>query len=168
MQLTRGKVIDTADPEARGRIRVAMPATGTDARWIDVATPAAGPGHGLMLEPVAGDVALVAALDRRGRDLVVIGFLWTAEAGPRRAGAVLRARNGLSVTLDEAGDRLVIATAAGEQIVIAGGIGGITIDAAQVTINAGLVTATGVLKCDTLIANAVNASSYTPGAGNIW
>jgi hypothetical protein len=26
----------------------------------------------------------------------------------------------------------------------------------------------GVLKCDTLVANSVVASSYTPGAGNIW
>jgi hypothetical protein len=26
----------------------------------------------------------------------------------------------------------------------------------------------GVVQCDTLIANSVAAASYTPGAGNIW
>jgi hypothetical protein len=25
-----------------------------------------------------------------------------------------------------------------------------------------------VVKCDTLVTNSVVASSYTPGAGNIW
>jgi hypothetical protein len=31
-----------------------------------------------------------------------------------------------------------------------------------------MVEAGGVVKCDTLVANSVVASSYTPGAGNIW
>lgn len=36
------------------------------------------------------------------------------------------------------------------------------------TFNAGTVTASGVVKCDTIIANSVVGSSYTPGAGNVW
>lgn len=34
--------------------------------------------------------------------------------------------------------------------------------------NAGIAKFTGVVQCDTLIATSVVASSYTPGAGNVW
>ncbi len=44
----------------------------------------------------------------------------------------------------------------------------LSIAAGQVTVDAGMVKASGVVQCDTLIANAVVAASYTPGAGNIW
>jgi hypothetical protein len=52
----------------------------------------------------------------------------------------------------------------------------VTIDApAQVTVTTGMVKVdaamsnfSGVVKCDTLITNAVVSSSYTPGAGNVW
>ena len=40
--------------------------------------------------------------------------------------------------------------------------------AATVKLNAGAVIAGGLVKCDTLQANAVIAASYTPGAGNLW
>ena len=42
------------------------------------------------------------------------------------------------------------------------------ISASSVTVNAGMSTFTGVVKADTLMANSVIASSYTPGTGNIW
>jgi len=44
----------------------------------------------------------------------------------------------------------------------------IEVTSGQVTVNAGMVTFSGVVKCDTLIATTVAASIYTPGAGNIW
>lgn len=51
----------------------------------------------------------------------------------------------------------------------------VSIEAAQLKISAGMVEVeagmskfSGVVKCDTLISNAVVSSSYTPGAGNIW
>lgn len=34
--------------------------------------------------------------------------------------------------------------------------------------NAAMVENSGVLRCDTLIATSVVASSYSPGAGNVW
>jgi uncharacterized protein involved in type VI secretion and phage assembly len=50
-----------------------------------------------------------------------------------------------------------------------------TISASQVSVSAGMVTVdagmskfSGVVQADTVIANAVISSSYTPGAGNIW
>ena len=42
------------------------------------------------------------------------------------------------------------------------------ISAGSVTVNAGMSTFSGVVKCDTLITNSVVSSAYTPGAGNIW
>ena len=47
--------------------------------------------------------------------------------------------------------------------------------ASQVNVSAGMVNVdsamssfSGVVKCDTLIATTVVATTYTPGAGNVW
>ena len=42
------------------------------------------------------------------------------------------------------------------------------IAAGTVTMSAAMIQASGVFQCDTIIANSVVGSSYTPGAGNIW
>jgi len=115
---------------------------------------------------------------------------------------VLRARNGVTITLDahDGDERLVLETPAGQRITLADGASsvriedsngnsivlessGITItasakvsvNASQVQVSAGLIEidagmtrVSGTLKCDTLIATSVVASSYSPGAGNIW
>ena len=44
----------------------------------------------------------------------------------------------------------------------------IDLTAGMVDVDTGIVKASGVLRCDTLQATSVIASSYTPGAGNIW
>lgn len=44
----------------------------------------------------------------------------------------------------------------------------IEIDASTMTVNAGMAKFSGVVQADTLVANSVIASSYTPGAGNVW
>jgi hypothetical protein len=44
----------------------------------------------------------------------------------------------------------------------------IRMTAAKVAVEAAIVEASSVVKCETLVANSVVASSYTPGAGNIW
>ena len=51
----------------------------------------------------------------------------------------------------------------------------VTINASQIEISAGMLTVdagmskfSGVVQCDTLVANSVVSASYTPGAGNIW
>lgn len=43
----------------------------------------------------------------------------------------------------------------------------VTINAAEVKVNAANARFSGVVQCDTLISNSVVSSSYTPGAGNI-
>jgi uncharacterized protein involved in type VI secretion and phage assembly len=42
------------------------------------------------------------------------------------------------------------------------------VNASMLTVNAGLSKFSGVVQCDTLIATTVVASTYTPGAGNVW
>jgi uncharacterized protein (DUF2345 family) len=44
----------------------------------------------------------------------------------------------------------------------------VEINGGQVTLNSAMVQCSGVLKADTVIANTVAASTYTPGAGNVW
>lgn len=70
--------------------------------------------------------------------------------------------NGNSVKLESAG---ITVTAAAK----------VKVNASQVEVTAGMVKVdaamskfSGVVKCDTLISNAVVSTSYTPGAGNIW
>lgn len=44
----------------------------------------------------------------------------------------------------------------------------VEVTAGQVTVNAALSNFSGVVKCDVLQATTVIATTYTPGAGNIW
>jgi uncharacterized protein involved in type VI secretion and phage assembly len=46
--------------------------------------------------------------------------------------------------------------------------GQLEVNAAMVTVNAGMSRFSGVVQADTVISNAVVGTSYTPGAGNIW
>jgi hypothetical protein len=94
---------------------------------------------------------------------------------------VIETAAGQRITLDDASSSIVIQDANGNTLRLEPS--GITIQAAakvvvsssQLEISAGMVTVnatsakfSGVLQADTLIANSVVASSYTPGAGNIW
>jgi uncharacterized protein involved in type VI secretion and phage assembly len=44
----------------------------------------------------------------------------------------------------------------------------VEITAAAVNVHAGMAKFDGIVKCETLITNAVISPSYTPGAGNVW
>jgi hypothetical protein len=44
----------------------------------------------------------------------------------------------------------------------------IEIDASTIAVNAGTAKFSGVVQADTLVANSVIASTYSPGAGNVW
>lgn len=70
--------------------------------------------------------------------------------------------NGNSVTLDSAG--ITINAAAQVQVNAAT----VKMSAGMVTVDAGMSKFSGVVQCDTMIATTVVASTYTPGAGNIW
>jgi uncharacterized protein involved in type VI secretion and phage assembly len=44
----------------------------------------------------------------------------------------------------------------------------VEVGAAQVQVNAAMSTFSGIVKCDVLQATTVVATTYTPGAGNVW
>lgn len=46
--------------------------------------------------------------------------------------------------------------------------GTVEVNAATVTVNAGMSKFSGVVQADTVISNSVMSASYTPGAGNVW
>ena len=77
------------------------------------------------------------------------------------ANVIIQDTNGNIITLDSAG--IHIQSAAKLNLDCAQ----LTISTGQVTINSGMVKVSGVVQCDTIIANSVVGSSYTPGAGNI-
>lgn len=70
--------------------------------------------------------------------------------------------NGNSIKLEAAG---ITVTASAKVTVNASQV---AISAGMVQVDAGMSKFSGVVQADTVIANAVISSSYTPGAGNIW
>jgi uncharacterized protein involved in type VI secretion and phage assembly len=102
--------------------------------------------------------------DTDGQEQLILetpgGQTVTLKDGP---GAVtIEDSNGNSVKLEPAG---VTVTASAKVTVKAATV---EISAAQLTVNAGISTFSGVVKADTVITNSVVSTSYTPGAGNIW
>lgn len=108
-------------------------------------------GAEFRLGSAPGDAPV--AVSTEGGEQVVI----EADGGVR-----IEDRFGNRVRLDSAG---VSIESAGRVAVAAATV---RVTAGQVTVNSGMVETSGVLKCDTLIANSVVSASYTPGAGNIW
>ncbi len=114
--------------------------------------------------------------DSQGEERVEIrtpgGVRLTLADGPS-ANLELQTAEGRKIELDDGVNRIKITDPAGSTIEL--GPGGVTvaanqvaIDASNVTVNAANASFSGVVQCDTLIANSVVAKSYTPGAGNIW
>lgn len=75
---------------------------------------------------------------------------------------IIQDTNGSTITLDAAGIRIQSSST----IKIEGAQ--LALSASQISLNAPMVKASGVIQCDTIIANSVVGSSYTPGAGNVW
>jgi phage baseplate assembly protein gpV len=93
----------------------------------------------------------------------------------------VRTPGGLEIHLDDATGHVTITNGQGSTIrldttgVVIDAAARVTVNASQVHLSAGMVEVdagmskfSGVVQCDTLIANSVVAASYTPGAGNIW
>ncbi len=97
-----------------------------------------------------------------------------------RATEIIRTSGEVMITLSDSGPSIELQTPTGTRILvgasditiktIAGSIkiegATITIDAAQIRLDAPMVTAR-TIRCETIIAECVVGSSYTPGAGNI-
>lgn len=102
--------------------------------------------------------------DQSGQEKLTLetpgGQTLTLQDGPGKVD--IQDSNGNSVTLESAG---ITVQAAAK----------VTVQAAQVNVSAGMVQVdaamskfSGVVQCDVLMATTVVATTYTPGAGNIW
>jgi len=93
----------------------------------------------------------------------------------------LETANGVTATLtDEAGGKMEIVAAGNTITIDSSGVkidspAKVEVNASTVQVSSGMVTVdaalssfSGVVKCDVLQATTVIASTYTPGAGNVW
>jgi uncharacterized protein involved in type VI secretion and phage assembly len=154
----RAVVTDPDDPESRARVKVRFPwlADGEEA-WAELATLMAGDGYGTWFRPDADDEVLVAFEGGDVRRPYVVGALWgERERPPEQDVKTIRTRCGATITIDDARCEVRIEAPTGIQLV-----------ASRVAVDAASADFSGVVRCETLIANSVVASSYTPGAGNV-
>jgi uncharacterized protein involved in type VI secretion and phage assembly len=70
---------------------------------------------------------------------------------------------GTTITLDTSG----VAIKTGMKVQVQAGTQ-VEVSCPQVNVNAAMANFSGIVKCDVLQATTVIASTYTPGAGNIW
>lgn len=177
-------VVDVADPEGQGRVRVRLPwaldADGaTYEAWARLATLMAGNERGSWFIPDVDDEVLVAFEGGAPRRPYVVGALWNGQDAPpeRMDGAgrndlkVLCSRNGVKVTLDDTQgqEKLILETPGGQKITLQDGPGKVDVVDANgnsVTLEASGVTVTAAAK---LTVNAgtveVNAGMVTVNAG---
>ncbi len=92
---------------------------------------------------------------------------------------IIETASGQRITLQQSSPSVLIEDGNGNTIrldptgITINATANVILSASQVEINASMVNApmakfSGVVQTDILIANSVVASSYTPGAGNIW
>lgn len=149
--LAVGVVVDTTDPEGRGRVRVAYPYLGsaTASAWAPIAAPMAGKDRGCWFVPEVGDEALL-GFDRGDPEQpYVLGFLWNGVDDPPSTATnerVIRSVNKhtirfLDPTVENGNDGgIVIEDASGSSIVLSNGkiriraVGQLEIDAASISL----------------------------------
>lgn len=173
-------VSDIKDPDGQGRVKVTLPwspDTG-NARyeaWARVATLMGGNNRGSWFIPDVNDEVLIVFEGGDPRRPYVIGGLWNGSDSPPESmdgggnnfKKVLRSRNGVKITLDDADgqEKLILETPGGQKITMKDGPGSVevvdsngnsikletsgitvtaaakvTVNASQVAISAGLVT----------------------------
>jgi phage baseplate assembly protein gpV len=150
----RATVTDGDDPENRARVKVRPAETALAETWARVAT---------WQFPANGEEVIIAFEAGDPRQPYVIGSLWSEQGEPPTAERVaLRDTNGNAVTLAAAGVTFTVAAKLSFAAATA------EMSAAGFTVSAGMSRFSGVVQADTVITNSVVASSYTPGAGNVW
>jgi uncharacterized protein involved in type VI secretion and phage assembly len=182
----RGRVEDNADPRGLGRVQVSSPAAlGSSGRaWAMPCLPCAESGVGLSILPPVGADVLVEFEEGDPSRPIVIGCLWDSRVArpPTADDVILTTRAGHRLVLSESRNEVSVSHPGGSAVKLdaTGGVevsasstirvtaSKVEVEAGAIELEAGMVKASGVVKCDTLVANSVVASSYTPGAGNLW
>jgi uncharacterized protein involved in type VI secretion and phage assembly len=172
----RATVTESKDPEGRGRVRVTIPSVDPgEQAWAELATLMAGDGYGTWFRPDPGDEVLVAFEAGDLRRPFVIGALWGAgeRTPPTTADTakIIRTRCGATITVDDGHCEIRIDAPGGIRLSSSSRIEGkateIVLDTGQLAVNSANAVFSGVVRCDTLVAESVVAARYSPGAGNV-
>jgi len=81
---------------------------------------------------------------------------------------------GHKVVLDDVANTVTITHSGGSSVlltdaeVVVQSPAHVRVAAPSVTVDSAMTTFSGVVRCDTLMAQSVVSASYTPGAGNVW
>lgn len=172
-----GTVISALDPMMLGRVQVQLPfIDDVDlSPWARIATPMAGPGHGMYFIPNLGDEVLV-AFEHGNRDVpYVIGSLWSAMAPtplppplppPLPQNRLISTLAGNQIEFTELPPSITIKTPTGQTIVMSAldgvkittGLDEIHMTSAGVTISSPVITLDGKISID-LKAPKINVTS---------
>jgi Type VI secretion system/phage-baseplate injector OB domain len=175
----RGRVESNADPESLGRLQISSPDVFGDEspRWALPCLPYSPAGSGFLMLPEVGSPVWIEFEEGDPDRPVWVGCSWETCGAPALdpAAVVVSTAGGHRVVLGDSNAEITVVHAGGATVTLSAA-GTITIaaparidlTAPTITLEAGMVKASGVFECDTLIAKSVVAESYTPGAGNIW
>lgn len=173
------RVIDLADPDGRGRIRIRLQGSdGIDGQdvplWALLVTPHAGDDRGIWWLPEIDDLVAVAFVQGDARLPVVLGALWhgaasppaTPESSTRSDKKLLRTRSGLTITLDDASgqETLKLETPGGQVLELKDGPGQCTLSDANgnsIKLESSGITITAAAKV------TVNAANVKVSAGMV-
>ena len=160
--IERATVDAVSDPAGAGRVQLAPARPGHEGAWAPVATPAA---------PAAGDEVVVAFEEGDRTRPLVIGALRRDALELRFGGSSVALRADGVVQVEDAQGNAITLQPSGITIAASAAVSvaasQVELTAGSVRVDAGIAKFSGVVQCDTLVANAVVAQSYTPGAGNI-
>ncbi len=120
-ELHLGTVLDNADPESRGRIKVKLHATGLEL-WAGVVVPSAGNGYGVSQLPRQNEQVVLGFIST---DLpMVLGAVWSgssshpSDAAPVEQRYLIQTPAGIKVLLDDQAPKIRLETPAGYQLTI--------------------------------------------------
>jgi uncharacterized protein involved in type VI secretion and phage assembly len=152
-------VIDNADPDGLGRVKVRVPRAGVTEKadqemWARIATLMAGNNRGSWFIPDVNDEVLVAFAAGDTRQCYVIGALWSRTNPPPESmeahnnKKLLRSRGGVQITLDDQDGResFLVETPGGQKVMLRDGPGvveitdsngnSVKLESSEITVNA--------------------------------
>jgi uncharacterized protein involved in type VI secretion and phage assembly len=178
------EVTDIKDPDNQGRVKLRLPwlpdtAGATCELWARLATLMAGNNRGSWFIPDVGDEVLVAFEAGEPHRPYVIGALWNGQDAPpermdgsgRNELKVLRSRNGVKITLDDADGReqFLVETPGGQKITLKDGPGAVLVEDGNgnsVKLESAGITLTASAKVTVNASQvAISASMVTVDAG---
>lgn len=144
------QVLDNADPEGRGRLKIRMHATGIEI-WASVIVNSAGSGYGVCCLPKVNEIVVIAFISPE--QALIIGSIWSgdqaapSEVDPVEDNYVVKTPAGTVMTFnDDDGPKMQVQTSSGYSITITEANGGeisIQRDTQEVLLNSSEVKVSG-------------------------